>query len=158
GSWKNYRQRESAYETTTTRALERDCRDQCRDARQNGGRRASLSSEGFPPHCVNNLTQIAGRMADPWIAPMVAGVGHASGRSIACESGSPQRRGPAHGRRGGAPGHEVRVPPPRKPPVESGVPGASKTLVIVGVALQAALLIDFARPQPRARLRAGQCR
>src|SRR5262249_41829147 len=37
--WKNYRERESAYETTTTRALERDCRDQCRDARQNGGRR-----------------------------------------------------------------------------------------------------------------------
>src|SRR5262245_20059678 len=97
-------------------------------------------------------------MADPWIAPMVAGVGHASGRSIACESGSPQRRGPAHGRRGGAPGHEVRVPPPRKPPVESGVPGASKALVIVGVALQAALLIDFARPQPRAGFRAGQCR
>jgi hypothetical protein len=102
---------------------------------------ASLSSEGFLPHCVSNLTQLAGRTADPWIAPMVAGVDHASKRSIACESGSPQRRGPAHGRRGGAPGHEVRVPPPRKPPVENGIPGASKALVTVGVALQAALLI-----------------
>src|SRR5262245_24309712 len=140
-SWKNYRERESAYETTTTRALERDCRDQCRGAAAERSRPASLSSEGFLPHCVSNLTQLAGRTADPWIAPTVAGVDHASKRSIACESGSPQRRGPAHGRRGGAPGHEVRVPPPRKPPVENGIPGASKALVTVGVALQAALLI-----------------
>src|SRR5262249_24110494 len=29
-------------------------------------------------HCVNNLTQIAGRTADPWITPMVVGVRHAS--------------------------------------------------------------------------------
>ena len=58
-------------------------------------------------HCVNNLTQIAGRTADPWITPMVVGVGHASKVPVTCEPGLPQARGPTHGRCHGAPRHEV---------------------------------------------------